>query len=809
MDEYSFPEDDDFKFSKDTKFDDVPIWSILPSYELYARFMNSDAEPPGYGTGTEASGTEGTTGPNPASAGGANTSTSAGGSGASTPATAGTDGPVTPLTPLASTPLTADEMSRASAMSSARSSTSGASAMTRTNTGLSTSTSVSTSTGGAGASASEASATNVSASTSASGTSTRTSISGPSTSSAGTRTVINDQHPLWGDTILDHLPQLNNLTHTQNPYAQALEIDIKFTKEVCEVDKVPELIDPSHYEYKQGDFINGYITIVNTKPIDVVFKMFYVLFEGIVTNGEKSTRFLEMFDFSGSYHEGNISRLVTEYKNPYTCPDLVDWDGYRTCWLNKTIRGNTKSKRFFSFKIPESLLDTLCGEQKDSHVRILPTLGTPGKGFLGSQGFFNTKGSTGSNENGSTGTQGSPVSPVKDFSFPNSSITYQITSTLIGKGSLYGFNANKQSRVFNKLGDEYLILKNMAKPIRIVGMSNEVSCSEKAYRQEFYTHFMEVIEEKLRLGRELQRVLTKTGLNSLKNGSTTGQGSESEKLEALIETFHEQVKTQGSNKQNQLYTTSKQEKCEFSDILTVETAKVGILGKKNDIKVTTPNTVYTIPYVPLKIHRKTDYQMPSLKLSIPITMRLNQVPKLKGFHVELAVSTIKSDSPIPLEFNHDMFLNQTHSGLLFKDPDDFSHNVVDKFRDIFYQFKDISGDLDLQNLLIEKELFEGIKTLATIKEKLINLVVYELEIHQNGRVQAPKWRNTAEGYETQFEIHLDLAKVSTKGVRVKAFDEFTLVPDFQSCYMGRFYYLRVYFDFGSRVLVKVPVSIQR
>ena len=38
----------------------------------------------------------------------------------------------------------------------------------------------------------------------------------------------------------------------------------------------------------------------------------------------KIRKFLEMFDFSGSWNEGNISRLATEEMNPYACLNIID-----------------------------------------------------------------------------------------------------------------------------------------------------------------------------------------------------------------------------------------------------------------------------------------------------------------------------------------------------------------------------------------------------------------------------------------------------------------------------------------------------
>ena len=121
-----------------------------------------------------------------------------------------------------------------------------------------------------------------------------------------------------GETILDNVHRLPNLTFQSHKISEAVKLEVHFTKDVCELGKKPELIDPYIYEYKQGDLLNGYILIKNTSEKPIPFEMFYLLFEGnfMVANPldakdkVKIRKFLEMFDFSGSWNEGNISRLA-------------------------------------------------------------------------------------------------------------------------------------------------------------------------------------------------------------------------------------------------------------------------------------------------------------------------------------------------------------------------------------------------------------------------------------------------------------------------------------------------------------------
>ncbi|KAG7661170.1 BUL1, partial [[Candida] subhashii] len=93
--------------------------------------------------------------------------------------------------------------------------------------------------------------------------------------------IIADENTgTWQETILDNVHRLPNLTFESHKISEAVKLAISFTKDICEIGKVPELIDPSVFEYKQGDLLNGYITIKNTSERPIPFEMFYLLFEG-------------------------------------------------------------------------------------------------------------------------------------------------------------------------------------------------------------------------------------------------------------------------------------------------------------------------------------------------------------------------------------------------------------------------------------------------------------------------------------------------------------------------------------------------
>ena len=133
-------------------------------------------------------------------------------------------------------------------------------------------------------------------------------------------------------------------------------------------------------------YINGFVLITNESNEPIPFDMFYVLFEGNLTvantldvndrKPSKVERFLQMFDFSASWNHAYINRLITEYANAYECPLITDsYDDTKMGFSNRKLLPGVTYKRFFTFKIPENLLDSECGHSLLNHTQIPPSLG--------------------------------------------------------------------------------------------------------------------------------------------------------------------------------------------------------------------------------------------------------------------------------------------------------------------------------------------------------------------------------------------------------------------------------------------------
>lgn len=200
------------------------------------------------------------------------------------------------------------------------------------------------------------------------------------------------------DAVIDHLPELKYIGDSENPYAKALDLSIHFIKNVGKISEPAEPLDPLREEYNRDDFLHGYVIVENTTDLSFKFDMFYLLLEGYTTvSGHAKPPFLQMFDFNASGHPGSIGRF-SHCKSSHPKYDAMD-DTYLT-FRGFQIEPKKRYKRFFTFKIPEFLIDLSCRNQ--CHCHLPPTVG------------------------------------ASDDVFPGTSIKYSVLANVIGRLSYYG-----------------------------------------------------------------------------------------------------------------------------------------------------------------------------------------------------------------------------------------------------------------------------------------------------------------------------------------------------------------------------------
>lgn len=639
------------------------------------------------------------------------------------------------------------------------------------------------------------------------------------------RFVVADEETNWQETILDNTHLLKNLTDTTNAQSNAIDIKIKFTKEICQINQVPQEIDPSLFEYKQGDYLNGYVLIKNTLDKPIPFEMFYLVFEGMVKIIDPKTKtsiharnFLQMFDFSGSWNHAHINRLITEYENPYACPDMRDdIDGsFLSFGDARLILPNKLYKRFFTFKIPNFLLDTECSEHNLAmHVQLPPSLGCPTLDKPGLQ-----------------------KSTVKDFSMLDSTISYGVLARFIGRKSKYTIDKslfnNDDKILINSQGDEFLILKEQTNFVRILQQSNRYNEGELAMKfvenKLMYNNLKSRLEEKIKFGNRLIKSLQDQNYDESFDMTRIFTQNEIE-IAKLKQSYQHAVR-------DCKYDPSKIEYYNYSYILAKKSfaGSTKLLGT---LQVSTPKKSYFISYIPPKSFRINEGVTPqafdSLKLSIPINFKysvptinlsskvnMKNFPEVKSIMVDLVVLTIKADKyPIPVEFHHDLIFHpeNANSNTDFIDKDNFKTNVISEFQNYSNELNKIVGELG-KNLRFERELLEDLKSLCQLQTKTHNLAVYDIK--HNNQPLSPNvfnnipWTKDINGFVKKLDlsINLESAQLKTldsKKTSFKYYDVFNLVPNFQYCRMGRLYHLKITFGLSNNqyVHIKVPVTIQK
>ncbi|EMG49706.1 hypothetical protein G210_5465 [Candida maltosa Xu316] len=637
----------------------------------------------------------------------------------------------------------------------------------------------------------------------------------------GSFIIADENTGYWKETILDNVHHLPNLTFQSHKISEAVKLEIYYTKDICEIGKKPELIGPSIFEYKQGDLLTGYILIRNESDKPIPYEMFYLLFEGNYMIANKSNaadivpvkvrKFLEMFDFSGSWNDGNISRLVTEVRNPYICEDIRDpIDGTALCFGEKRIiYPGITYKRFFTFRIPDSLLDSECNEHGLSkHVELPPTMGLSRWEVAHYPERAKTK--------------------LKDFCPIVDSVSYGVMARFIGRKSTWEADFGKiitpsrDTRLINAKGDEYIILKELTNHFRVVQKTTIPTDSERLMKllenKLMYNNLISRIKEKIDMGKQM--------IESIENNEFT---STIDIGKQLTQTEIEMAKCK------QLYRPDcvRDAKADPNKIEYYETflplVKKSITGSKElgTLKMASPKKEYCVCYIPPTRFRSysIDKLTPSwnfeisLDLSIQFPSLLNkapQIPTIKAITAELVVLTVSSAKlPIPIEFNHDLVFNKQNTGS-FIDSDNFETNIVKPFKKYSNELYQIYKTLGSSNFKIEKQLIEDLKALCELDHKCFNLVVQDVKVNgQSYKKDSLNWtvNKTSASASIKVGVNLEslLIKGNTPNKSHKAYDMFTLVPDFQSCFMSRMYHIRltVQLSNGSYSNIKIPVRIQK
>ncbi|KAG7664245.1 uncharacterized protein J8A68_002214 [[Candida] subhashii] len=650
---------------------------------------------------------------------------------------------------------------------------------------------------------------------------------------------------LWKNTILANVDKLPNLTNSKGCISEHLDINIVFTEKVGQKGVEPTIIDPSTREFIQGDYIHGYVTFLNKSNQPVPFDMVYVVFEGTLTILDSTVsglldlekpatrfKFLNMLDLFASWSYANIDRLITDNGDPHDWCD-GETDPYDNTLLaidvKRLFQPNVTYKRFFTFRIPEKLLDNTCEEHcLPLHCEIPPTLGidritTPPSVMLANKENL-----------------------IRDLASIDSSISYSVDARIIGKASDYKYPVEK---------DQYVVSKLASCPIRVIPLPNlENTYLEKELaveRQVYFKAFLDTIINKIEYGHELlnQPVALRSGnlLTSTMSNEINNDGNKLRQLydvagSTITKTLHRHNHKPGNSDDDDVYQYLA---CLKKKTITGNTKHLGI------ISLSSIKNNYYINYTPPARFSKGK-RVINTEINIPIeltyfienlTTSKPHLPEIKAIDVEIVCLTIRSKRhPIPIEFTPDMFfperqIESKNSTTGDNQPPNFDAIIIKEFqKNYLTEFHRLIKELSNDVIRIETKLYRDVKSLASLKTKYINLPVSNLVfktttegggIGSHTNIKTVPWKletssstagtgsneNSHALYTKKFTINLDLNNCSLKGIEstCHGLDQIVLVPSFQSCLISRVYYLKVCVKMihGENLIIHVPLTIQR
>lgn len=633
----------------------------------------------------------------------------------------------------------------------------------------------------------------------------------------------------WDKTVLANVHKLDNLKDGESPIASMLDVNVTFTESVCKIGVRPDIIDLSSVELCQGDFIHGFVTIKNNWTAPIPFDMVYVACEGILCVKSVPAdvkeqdlppvvyKFLNMLDLYASWSYANIDRLATDRGDPH------DWCEGETDPLDNTVLSiNVKRtfmpgityKRFFSFRIPERLLDDCCDiHSLDAHCQLPPTLGQA-YNLNDHKNHFSKKGT------------------FKDFSPMNSFVGYSVSARVIGRGSQYGLDLKQ---------DKYVLVSESHKPFRVIPQTIQ-QLYPKSHNNEVNACFADLktqIASKIELG-QLVAAIMKTGsagtLSSFSPLSTNTSRSSLNLLSDKVRHLYVLPSRGGS-------ISKKSEEKYYRHISSFK--KKGITGSikgSGTLYLSTPQTTYTLPYIPPLEYRnpfqgyKTTFRVP---IEISYVCDKNDggtvLPTIKEISSELIVLTISSRKhEIPIEFNHEMcFDDEIVDDMGTKRPEDissFESKVIRPFQAYYSTLIHLMKTIGFNDsaFRVETKLFKDVKCLAMLQTKKIILPISNVSIYENKNgvddvcssqdgiayeLKSSPINENFDIYSKSLEVEVDLKNCqwhtfANTQVR-KGLDLICLVPNFQKCFISRIYYLKltVKYRHGVTQVLHLPISI--
>lgn len=642
------------------------------------------------------------------------------------------------------------------------------------------------------------------------------------------------------NTILTNAHKLKRLTAVNKQIAKDLKIDIYLTEEIGKIGVAPKIIDPLSFELKQGDYIYGFVTVTNTTQQCIPFDMFPVVFEGALIVGQDNkpvlqrpvniVRFLTMFDFNASWNDGILDRFVSDNNNPHIPKSDVDPYDNTQIQLNhkKIFEPNVTYKKFFTFKLPDKLLDSSCAPHGlVKHLQVPPTMGVSKNEVITSlrrkwrdnsdeSGILSPKADD--NELGKNQTH--YASLTNDFAFPDTAISYCISARIIGRASGYDQLLLKNQLPLDPAKDEYVVANENYCYLRFVGDMDPIFELNRSLMNEeaklMSSNMIEKIKDYISLSKEMSN-LSIDDRNSMSYLHPTSSATE---LAKMRQSYYSKIRKSTPNENvYEVYLLYR---------------KKSIIGAHKIIGVaalSSPKTHYRVPYVPLPKLINSDTPTPSTKIQIPLDLTFifsegqtkHPPPDFKHISVELIAITIKSKNlPIPIVFHHDMLFQNKSKG-----SDNFDYITIRLFQKYAIELSKVLKESKSDPRDLDRDLIRDVKCLANLSSKYDHFKI------QNPRVSAINsteelhllssipWeaenlvtRSSKDELEEQvkyskkFTVNIDIANAT---LNPSGSQDLCLIPDFQYCFLARLYYIKIKLKCpnGDKMTLKVPLILQK
>lgn len=629
------------------------------------------------------------------------------------------------------------------------------------------------------------------------------------------------QPTLWENTILGNTHRLKKLLEISTCSANRVKMKVTLTDRPCVRGVPPLVIEPLEYEFQQGDYVHGYVTVFNESDDPLPFDMFSVVLEGkISVLGDHTDlkrplvfyKFLNMYDFHSSWTPTNISKpLESEWFDPLD-----------ECWLafpdKKVLTPRAKYKKYFTFRLPDRLLDCTCEPHSlANHCEALPTIGLERDEFLKKLRTFrahnNTRPNSASFSVGSApntpkrkGVEGVLSKRIKDLCFPDTAISYSVEARVVAKASDY--------RIPDIATDELIIVNEANEFFRVIprDLISQRIDPDDLKREAIIIHenLVSRVKEKLELGAEL--VLTNV---------------------TPLQLPSEQVPVSRSNslvKQKQLYFPSGPHRKTYELYVKSTHYELYVPFKKKSlgappkvlglVGIKTPKVDYAVKYIPpynfKRFHVYPSKATTVVKIPLELTFssasnQKTKPPEIRLVSVELVATTYRSKKySIPIEIFNDLKFRNTSV-----DNDNLETYVVAPFKKYLAQLTGITSRIGAEVLNVDAQFIMDIKALANLLVKYNSLKVEKTKATaSNGFVTWDEPVVSAQNatYTKTIDVVVDINHALTREASNDdlAGEAFALVPSFQSCIIGRYYYLKINVKLQNQdvVPIKVPVTIE-